>query len=111
MYVVKEPKDFSFERVGIKGKIFPTSHLTAKTEYFLVETEKGHETSIMELECDFIYYILSGKGYFIIDGIKEECEEGDLVVIPSGKKFTYKGKLRMIATSTPPWKAEQEKTF
>jgi len=51
------------------------------------------------------------KGYFVIDGIKEKCEVGDLVIIQAGKKFTYQGKLKMMATSTPPWKAEQEKTL
>lgn len=111
MYVIKEPKDFNIDRVGIKGKIFPIKNLTSKTQYFLVKTEKGHETTIIEHKCDFIYYVLEGGGHFEIDGIKENCEKGDLVVIPAGKKFTYKGKLKMIATSTPPWTIEQEETL
>jgi len=111
MYVFHPPKEWSFEKVGIKGKVFPTKDLTDKTQFFLVETEKGHETTIIEHESDFIYYILEGKGYFIINDIKEECSKGDLVVIPAGTKFTYKGKFKMIASSTPPWKEEQEETL
>lgn len=111
MYVIKEPKEFSFQKAGIKGKIFPISPLTRKTEYFLVETEKGHETVIVEHTSDFIYYILEGKGYFVIDGEKESCRAGDLVVIPAGKTFTYKGNLKMIATSTPLWREDQEETL
>jgi mannose-6-phosphate isomerase-like protein (cupin superfamily) len=111
MYVIKEPKDFSFQKAGIKGKIFPISSLTRKTEYFLIETAKGHETVIVEHTCDFIYSILEGNGYFVIDGKKESCTAGDLVVIPAGKTFTYKGNLKMMATSTPPWQEDQEETL
>jgi mannose-6-phosphate isomerase-like protein (cupin superfamily) len=111
MFVIKEPKGISFEKAGIKGKIFPTHELTKKTEYFLVETNKGHETVIIEHSCDFIYYILKGSGFFIVNGEKESCRAGDLVVIPSGHTFIYKGNLKMIATSTPPWNEEQEVTL
>lgn len=108
MYVIKEPKENSFGKAGVKGKIFPIENLTSKTQYFLVETEKGHITTIIEHDCDFIYYILEGNGYFMINGRKEDCSRGDLVVVPAGAKFTYKGKLKMIATSTPPWYEIQE---
>ena len=111
MHVIKAPKQYSFEKVGIKGKIFPTDKLTDKTEYFLVETENGHETEIIEHKCDFIYYILSGYGSFLINGQQEKCQPVDLVVIPMGCRFSYKGKLKMIATSTPPWFEEQEETL
>jgi len=110
-HVFHPPKEYSFEKVGIKGKIFPIKELTTKTHYFLVETEKGHEITIIEHECDFIYYILEGKGYFLINDIKEKCSRGDLVVIPAGSKFSYKGKLKMIASSTPPWWEEQEEAL
>lgn len=110
MHVIKEPKQFSFEKAGIKGKIFPLETLTKKTEYFLVETEGGHQTKIIEHACDFIYYVLEGSGYFEINGIRENCAASDLVVVPADSTFTYKGKLKMIATSTPPWREEQEST-
>ena len=103
MFVIKEPSKYHIDKVGIKGKIFPINNLISSVEYFLVETPIGHESSIIEHKCDFIYYILDGNGYFIINNIKEKCKQGDLVVIPAGNTFTYKGKLKMITTSTPPW--------
>lgn len=111
MYVINEPNTYSFDKAGIKGKIFPSDLLTNKIQYFLVETQKGHETTIIEHECDFIYYVLEGSGNFIVDGHSESCAIGDLVVIPAGKIFTYKGKLKMIASSTPPWSEEQEEAL
>lgn len=111
MYVIKEPKEFSFDKVGIRGKIFPLSNLVQNTSFVLVYTEHGHETTIIEHESDFIYYILEGNGYFIIKDVKEECSQGDLVVIPAGTKFTYKGRLKLLLSCTPPWRVKQEETL
>ena len=108
MYVIKEPKVFSFDKVGIKGKIFPMSNLTQNTSFVLVDTEQGHETTIIEHKSDFIYYILEGSGYFFINNTKEECSQGDLVVIPAGVKFMYEGKFKLLLSCTPPWTEDQE---
>ena len=108
MYVIKLPKKKAFERVGVSGTIFPTKDLIDKTEFLLIETTEGHETKIIEKESDFTYYILEGKGYFLIDGKKEKCSPGDLVVIPAGKTFKYIGALKMLLNVTPPFKPEQE---
>ncbi|MGH7202847.1 MAG: hypothetical protein ACREHC_00190 [Candidatus Levyibacteriota bacterium] len=110
MYVIKEPTQESFQKVGITGKIFPTFALTTKTEFVLVQTQSGHATTIIEHKSDFVYYVLEGKGYFLIEDQKESCNKGDLVVIPAGKKFTYKGNLKLLLIVTPPWKEEQEET-
>lgn len=111
MHVLKVPKTFSFDKVGIKGKIFPVDALTDKTSTVLIETKHGHETTLIEHKSDFIYYILEGKGYFLINDMKEACKQGDLVVIPAGTKFTYKGKLKVLLFCTPPWESEQEERF
>lgn len=110
MNVIKEPNDFSFSKVGIKGKIFPTDLLTQNASYVLVETKLGHETTIIEHDSDFIYYVLEGNGYFIINEVRNECSKGDLIVIPKGAKFTYKGNMKFLLTCTPPWTMEQEET-
>ena len=49
-------------------------------------------------------------GWFEIDGTKEVCSKGELVVIPAGRKFTYKGKLTLLLIDTPPWREDQEET-
>jgi mannose-6-phosphate isomerase-like protein (cupin superfamily) len=111
MFVIKKPDNYSFEKVGIKGKIFPSAGLTAKASFVLIETELGHETTIRQRDCDFCYYILEGAGYFEINDNREDCTAGNLVVIPAGNKFTYKGKLKMLLNCTPPWSESQEETI
>ena len=111
MYVQKLPQKISFDKVGIRGKIYPKVSDSQKSHFLVIETEKGHETKILEKECDFYYFILEGKGQFEIDGVKEKCEKGDLVVIPKGKAFQYFGKLKMLLVTTPVWWPEQEETL
>ena len=110
MYVFKEPKEYSFQKVGIKGKRF-SAPVSKKIGFCLIKTAKGHETKIIEHKCDFIYYILRGKGSFEINGREENCSTGDLVVVPAGSIFTYKGNLKMGLITVPPFWSEQEETL
>ncbi len=111
MYVLHESLSPSFGKVGIKGKIFPSQELTSNAGFVLVTTETGHETTIIEHESTFVYYVLEGSGFFEVNGDREECVVGNLVVIPAGNTFTYKGKLKMLLVTTPPWREDQEETL
>jgi mannose-6-phosphate isomerase-like protein (cupin superfamily) len=111
MFVIKEPKNYSYDKAGAKGKIFPINNLTQKTQFVLVETEYGHQTVVLEREIDKLYYIIDGDGYFEINGSRENCTAGDLVVIPAGNKYTFKGKMKMLLNCTPPWFEAQEETI
>lgn len=110
MYVIHEPKNISFDKVGIKGKIFSTDTVSKEIEFVLIETEMGHQTKIIEHKSTFCYYVMEGSGYFEFDGQKEDCFTGDLVVIPPGKAFIYKGKLKLLLVNTPVWDEAQEET-
>ncbi|MBN8550067.1 MAG: cupin domain-containing protein [Deltaproteobacteria bacterium] len=110
MYVSKEPVEPSFDKVGIVGRVFPRTKLADSAEFFTVGTERGHETTIRQRECDFFYYVLEGTGAFIIDGTTHTCTVGDLVTIPHGSWFRYEGRMRLLAASVPPWRPEQEDT-
>ena len=110
MYVIHEPSELSFERAGVKGKVFPTQERFAGAEFVLVATETGHETQISEKESTLIYYVIEGSGQFLIEGDIDEVTAGDMVIVPLEKVFTYKGKLKMLRVSVPPWREDQEET-
>lgn len=110
-YVFHLPEKYSFEKVGIKGKTFDTKSLSDKVEFSIIETDKGHETKIIEKECIFSYFILEGSGSFEIEGNVEKCSEGDLVFIPNDIPFKYTGNMKMLLVSVPWWFPEQEETL
>lgn len=71
-------------------------------QFILLEVEDGIDVALCQKECDYFYYILDGRGYFVIEGLREGCMKNDLVVIPAGKKFIYKGKMKLMLISMPP---------
>jgi len=111
MPVYKEPTVYSFVRVGIKGKKFIKDESGNNAGIALIETESGHQTNIIEHKCDFIYYVLEGDGYFEINNVKDNFSKGNLVIIPHGSKFTYKGKAKFLLVTSPPFYPEQEETL
>lgn len=52
-----------------------------------------------------------GKGSFEIENKTEECQKGDLVVIPNNTAFKYTDKLKMLLVTIPWWYPEQEETL
>ena len=85
--------------------------MSDKIQFEIIETETGHENTIIEKESIFAYYILEGGGSFEIDGETEDCGVRDLVVVPAGTPFTYSGKMKMLLVCAPWWRPEQEITL
>jgi len=110
-HVFSQPDEYSFEKIGEKGKIFNTQEFGHEAEFIVIEVEKGQETKIRENGCLFAYYILEGEGSFEIEGEAEECREGDLVFIPKGRVFRYFGKMKLLLVSVPWRSAEQEEVL
>ncbi len=108
MSVIHPPKKYSFENFGIKGKSFDTKTINDSIKFNIIETEKGHETRIIEKECTSHYFIIEGAGNFDINGKVELCQKGDLVIVPKGAAFKYTGKMKMLLISQPWWYPEQE---
>ncbi|MBU4246333.1 MAG: hypothetical protein ABIF85_02090 [Nanoarchaeota archaeon] len=108
MPVIRLPKEYSFEKFGIKGRTFDTKSINNAIKFNIIETEKGHETRIREKECTFHYFIIEGAGNFEIDGNVKSCQKGDLVIVRKGAAFKYTGKMKMLLVSQPWWNPEQE---
>ena len=111
MYVFHLPKEYSFEKVGIKGTNFDIKNLSNEAKFAIIETENGHQTKIREKECTLFYFVLEGKGSFEIEDKIEECQKEDLVIIPKNTTFKYAGKMKMLLVTIPWWYPEQEETL
>jgi len=105
-FIFHEKSQIDFNRDGHTGKFFGTN--SEKANHLIVETETGLEVSLTEEKCEFAYYILRGSGTFIINNSEYPCVQGDLVVIPPGNTFTYKGTLKMLLINTPRYTPDQE---
>ncbi|MFI7644226.1 AraC family ligand binding domain-containing protein [Nonomuraea sp. NPDC049400] len=108
-HVFREPQEWTFEKLGHRGKVFDSSGLLRSGNHLIVEIDGPLAGWLCQQECDFVYYVLAGHGWFHIDDRQQRCQQGNLVIVPKGSTFTYEGAgLRMLLTSTPPWRPEQE---
>ena len=62
-----------------------------------------------------VYYILSGKGKVVIDGVTQAVETGDLVFIPAGARQELQNDssapITFLCIVAPPWNKEDERVF
>src|SRR5262245_28371143 len=92
----------SFDGKGLFGYTFgPLRH--KDLELYYIEAEKGHDTFVVSNRITRIYYVIRGSGYFTIDGRRYDVGRGTLIEIPPKVEYSYSGKLKLIAVSTPRW--------
>lgn len=74
-----------------------------------VSVDKGHFQEFYDIESYYIYYIIEGKGTFVLDDKKIEAEATDLIVIPPKTRIHYFGTMKMVLTVSPAFKEENER--
>jgi mannose-6-phosphate isomerase-like protein (cupin superfamily) len=73
------------------------------------ETERGHFEEFYDMESTFTWFIIEGRGTFVIDDEKFEVGPKDLVVVPPNKRVHYFGKLKMLLCTTPAFNPKNER--
>jgi len=68
---------------------------------FLVDSIHGHDCVAYDSRSVHSYYILDGKGCFVIDGKLVEVTSGDVVRINPNQVFYYSGTMKMIEEIVP----------
>lgn len=101
-YIHRLPTSASFTGKGFLGYTFGSLH-HQDVEILYVESERGHDTFLISKKLTRIYYVLSGNGYFTMNGSRYAVGPGMLVEVPPRVEYTYSGKMTMIALCTPRW--------
>lgn len=73
-----------------------------------VSVAEGHFQEFSDKESYYIYYIYEGSGLFVLNDEKIETHATDLIVIPPQTRIHYFGKMKMVLTVAPAFKAENE---
>lgn len=101
-YVYSRPAQPSFRDRGLSGYEFGPLKQNDLDIYY-VEVETGHDTFMVSRKIARTYYVLSGTGYFIIEGLAHPVGPGMLAEIPPGVEYSYSGKMKLIVFSRPRW--------
>jgi mannose-6-phosphate isomerase-like protein (cupin superfamily) len=73
------------------------------------ETRIGHSQEFRHHKSAFIFYIIvEGAGIWVIEDEEFPVEATDLVVVPAGKRFYYRGNLKQVCITVPAWTPEHE---
>lgn len=75
------------------------------------ETQVGHSEEFRHTRSAFIYFILEGAGEWVIEGVPFPVAASDVVIVPPGKKFYFRGKLKQVCVTAPAWDQEHEATI
>ena len=97
------------EKHGVKMHIYNTQEECPQAAVVYQETEKGHMEEFYHEKSTFIYYILDGEGKWIVEDEEYEVKAKDVLIIPPGKRFYFKGKLKQICVTAPAWEETYEK--
>lgn len=103
-YTAKEADKFN--KFGIDLTIYGQTEPSANVCH--VSVKKGHFEEFYDTVSAFTYYIIKGRGTFMLDNEPVEVEATDLVVIPPNTKIHYFGTMEMVLTVSPAWKQENE---
>ena len=77
----------------------------------LINGRYPDEKRVTNLDCEEIYYVLSGSGIVHSEFDDSEIEEGDLYFFKKGEKYWVEGKnLLLVLVNAPKWTPEQHKT-
>ena len=106
-YIHTLPNSASFTGKGFLGYTFGQLQYK-EIEILYVESEKGHDTFFISKKLTRFYYVLSGTGYFTMNGNRYAVNPGMLVEVPPKVEYTYSGKMTMIAVGAPRWKRGNE---
>jgi mannose-6-phosphate isomerase-like protein (cupin superfamily) len=73
------------------------------------ETDRGHEEEFCHDKSAFVFYIIEGRGTWVIEDQEYSVEATDVVIVPPGKRFYYRGTLKQVCITAPAWDAAYER--
>jgi mannose-6-phosphate isomerase-like protein (cupin superfamily) len=75
------------------------------------ETRVGHSEEFRHNKSAFVFYIIEGSGQWVIDGETFDVEATDVVIVPPGTKFFYRGDLKQVCITAPAWEEAYEESI
>jgi len=73
------------------------------------ETPTGHAEEFAHDRSAFVFYIIEGEGTWVVDGEEHPVKATDVVIVPPGKRFHYRGTLKQVCVTAPAWSPEHER--
>lgn len=93
------------DKAGVALKVYPE---VGDCGIVIAETDIGHKNEILHKTSTFHYFVLEGGGEFVVDQKVVSVETGDKISIQPNTPFYYKGKMKLLLVTNPPWTEDGE---
>ena len=72
---------------------------------------KGKHGKMKSTGDDRFYFVLEGKGKFILNDKEIDVEKDDLIIVPKNTIYDFQGKMKLILFITPAFNPKNEVYF
>jgi len=109
--IFKRSEAFHTEKAGVEMWIYNGKDDLEAAAVAYQKTALGHEDEFRHTKSAFVFYVISGSGEWVIEGESFPVEATDVVIVPAGKRFYYRGELEQVCLTAPAWEEEFEETI
>jgi quercetin dioxygenase-like cupin family protein len=96
-----------FNKHGIDLVVYGENYPPANVVH--VSVKEGHFQDFYDVKSSYVYYIIKGKGTFVLNDEKVEAEATDLIVIPPKTRIHYFGTMEMVLSVVPAFDEKNER--
>ena len=106
--IYKKENAFAIEKHGVRMRIYNGKDQCPQAAVAYQETDTGHAEEFLHETSWFIYYIIEGSGSWVIEDREHAVAAGDVVIVPPGKRFYFRGTLKQVCVTSPAWEEARE---
>lgn len=106
--IYKRADALKLAKHGVDMWVYDTANGCSHAAVVYQETKMGHAEEFYHDCSAFVFYIIEGSGIWVIEDEEFPVEASDVVVVPPGKRFYYRGALKQVCITAPAWDAEHE---
>lgn len=103
-FTTKDAKKFN--KYGVDLVVYGENYPPVNVVH--VSVKKGHFEEFYDEKSAYVYYIISGRGQFVLNDEKVGAEATDLIVIPPKTRIHYFGTMEMVLTVCPAFDENNE---
>ena len=106
--IIRRKDAFHTSKNGVDMWIYNGGDQLPEAAVVYQETQTGHAEEFRHRKSAFIFFIIEGVGEWVIEGETFPIKAHDVVIVPAGKKFYYRGNLKQVCITAPAWETEHE---
>jgi len=94
-------------KYGIDISLYGLNNPDANIVY--EEVQEGHFEEFLSMKSTYMWFIIEGKGIFVINDEKIPVESKDIIMVPPNNRIHYFGKMKMALFTVPAYNAKNER--